>query len=222
MGRFDLSGPNGNTTRSVITELQKIMGGGGRDAEAEELWFKLDARFRPILAKWCERLGLFGDDAEEVVQQTMLKLSLGRGLEGYNVDEPFRAWLRTVQRNCAHDARRKATRRPGDTPVGGTDAQQAIEHAEDPRTKAGRTSDGVDEKAEAVLRAVEEARAYFEAKTYEAFRRVVIEGETLQEVAASMGIKPESVGVLVRRFSTRVREIIEENGRSPQPVRAAA
>lgn len=98
----------------------------------EEAWRALVDRYASYVYTIATRVfGLTGEDASEVLQESLLKVF--EGLPGYRGDGPFRAWLRQVVLHVAAGYLRR--RRPTEAlPAGLVDPAQedrleGIEHA---------------------------------------------------------------------------------------------
>lgn len=61
------------------------------------------------------RYSLNQDDALEVVNDAFIKVF--NNIKNYNLDKPFRAWLRTIVVNTAIDRRRKELKHQGNTDI---------------------------------------------------------------------------------------------------------
>jgi RNA polymerase sigma-70 factor (ECF subfamily) len=116
--------------------------------------------------------------------------------------ESFCGWLRTITRNKVRDYFR---RRPAEgAAAGGSDARDLLLGVED--REEDSELELAEEKRLLYQRAVGLIRAEFEEQTWEAFRRVVIEGQEPAEVAGLMGLTPNAVYCAKSRVLHRLRE----------------
>jgi RNA polymerase sigma-70 factor (ECF subfamily) len=162
-------------------------------------WSRFVGLYTPLLLSWVRRNGFQDADAEDVVQEMLVKL-LDR-LPEYTRGEgqSFRGWLFRVCQNTGHDYRvRKATRRLG--------APEGLSGVADP------TPLGAMEEAEyrrrLVDRALELIRNDFEPRTWDAFRMVMIDGRPAADVGAELGMTPNAVhGARFRVFKRLEQEV---------------
>src|SRR5262249_25254569 len=96
-----------------------LLGGLRDDHRRDELWAAFSARYRDVIVGWCVRRGLRGADAEDLVQDVLLKLF--QQLPAHRHDPArgrFRSWLKAVVNNTLTDYWRR--RGPDRGAVGGT------------------------------------------------------------------------------------------------------
>jgi RNA polymerase sigma-70 factor (ECF subfamily) len=163
--------------------------------------------YAPLVAAWCRRWGVAGQDVTDVVQEVFA--AVARNIERFRKEQPedtFRGWLATISRNKVHDY----FRRRGDeaAAAGGTEAWMRISQVCDPQ---GEEIDGEEVAAEAeefggvLQRAIESIRGEFQERTWEAFWRTVVEGKAAADVAAELGMQPGAVRVSKSRVLWRLR-----------------
>lgn len=68
-------------------------------------WSEFVDRYAPILLAWCKKQGMSPDLAEEIAQQTLIKLH--GSFDSYDSKRSFRAWLYTISKNAMIDHYRK-------------------------------------------------------------------------------------------------------------------
>jgi RNA polymerase sigma-70 factor (ECF subfamily) len=176
--------------------------------------------YGPLVYAWCRRGGLKAEDAEDVVQEVFR--AVARSIQDFKAapDGSFRGWLRTITRNKITDHFRNAQGQA--KAVGGTDALVDL-HAI-PET-LDESIEGSDDEAKLVRRALEMIRPDFEEKTWEAFRRVAMEGQPVALVAHSLGISGNAVRIAKSRVLQRLRDELGEDflsdGESPCSPRNA-
>src|SRR5262245_138702 len=96
-----------------LSLLAAMLGGPGRDGA----WETFEARYAPLIRTWCARRGLRGADADDLTQDSLLKLF--QRLPTYDRTRGrFRDWLAALVRNAALDFLRARQRRPGDQGFG--------------------------------------------------------------------------------------------------------
>jgi RNA polymerase sigma-70 factor (ECF subfamily) len=175
-----------------------------RDPRDADAWGRLNDLYSPLIRAWAERLGVRGADADDLVQE-VLTVVVRRFPEFVHPERPgaFRGWLRAIAVNCARDAwrsRRLAPQAPGGTDFGGY-----LARLEDPGDALSREWDR-EHDVYLTRRLLERIRPDFEAKTWELFRRFVLESETADEVAAACATTPNAVYIAKSRVLARLRE----------------
>jgi RNA polymerase sigma-70 factor (ECF subfamily) len=170
-------------------------------ANEPEAWQALVRLYSPLVWHWCARVGVRGADADDVAQEVFQ--AAATGLAGFRRDRPgdsFRAWLRGVTRFKVLQFLRQSRRHP--PAPGGSDMLQQLQELPDPASAE-------EDEAETGLvyrRAVELIQAEFEASTWEAFRRSVIENRPTDEVAAALGVTQSAVRKARSRVLRRLKE----------------
>jgi RNA polymerase sigma-70 factor (ECF subfamily) len=163
-------------------------------------WEKFVDLYAPWVYGWTRRLGLSAQDGADVTQETLL--AVHRSIEQYRARGPensFRGWLWTIIRNKIRDLHRAAA---PDAGSGGTDALQRMHDLPEQlpeEDEAGPEFGGL------LRRALEQVRAEFEPRTWQAFWDVVIEGRTTANVAADLGISQNAVRQARSRILRRLR-----------------
>src|SRR4051794_39343496 len=114
--------------RTSATLLGKLA-----DPRDEQAWRRFLDQYRGLIAAWCARRGLVGQEAEDVTGTVLLKLA--RALPTYEYDRArgsFRGWLKTVVDNTVKDLLRTWSRRPGDRGSGDSHVQDLLQQVEAP------------------------------------------------------------------------------------------
>jgi RNA polymerase sigma-70 factor (ECF subfamily) len=185
-----------STSRSLIERLR--LGDGAA-------WSRLVGLYSPLVEHWCRRAALQPEDSADVVQEVFRAVSTG--IERFRKTRPedtFRGWLRIVTANKIRDHFRAAASEPPG--VGGSTAQARIANAPAPGA-----ADGGGDPAEREVRsrilvdALENIRAEFESRTFEAFRQTAIEDRAIADVASDLGMSPGAVRVAKSRVLRRLR-----------------
>jgi RNA polymerase sigma-70 factor (ECF subfamily) len=185
-----------------------------RDPQA---WQRLVSLYLPLVYGWCRQAGLAAVDAEEVGQEVLLKVNTG--LANFRRDRPgdsFRGWLRTITANKIRDHRRSHP--PQRDAEGGSDAQARLKQlpADDPSDSAGPTDAAgasADERKALLGRALDQVRPTFKETTWQAFWRVVVDGQLAELVAGQLGMSTNAVhlakGRVLRRFRAEFKDLLE-------------
>jgi len=138
---------------------------------------RLQAAYWDLLVQFAARILDAGSDPQDVVQEAFIRLWTHR--ERWTEDGSVRSLLYTVTRNAALDERRRQAR--------GARASLAA----DPPTPEPAPS--ADAAAAELQRAAAEAVSRLPPKRQEVFRLAREEGLTYAEIAAVMGVSPQTV-----------------------------
>lgn len=197
-----MSDRSANPSSASSTLLERVR------SQNPEAWQRLVELYGPLVYRWCRRAKLQPDDAADVVQEVFHSVSQhieqfqrGTGQGG------FRAWLATITRNKIYDFYRRQRRRA--TAHGGTDAYQRLAQVPDPEAISEATH-APDDDGLLSHRALELVRAEFENRTWEAFRRAVIEGQSPAHIAEDLGMSVNAVYKSKSRVLRRLRQELED------------
>jgi RNA polymerase sigma factor (sigma-70 family) len=163
-------------------------------------WAQFADRYGPRIYAWCRRWNLQESDAEDVTQNVLLKLAEKmRGFE-YDSSRSFRAWLKTVTRHAWIDysAARKGAA------AGGSLALELLQTAEAREDLVQRLDEEFDR--ELFDEATARVRLRVTPRTFEAFERTALRGESGAEAASALGMKVATVFVA----KSKVQKMIQE------------
>jgi RNA polymerase sigma-70 factor (ECF subfamily) len=199
MGREAKAVGPGSTSTGLVN------GAKGRDPEA---WRRLAHLYGPLVYQWCRRQGLQPSDAEDVTQEVFVTVAVKVGsFRHERSEDTFRGWLWTITRHkLGHWIRRQRTREQA---AGGSDLQRrllAVPLPEEGSELADANSAGA--VAGLYQRALQLIRTEFEDRSWEAFRRLVLEGQRPADVAAELGMSSNAVYVTKSRILRRLREVL--------------
>ena len=100
-----------------------------KDPENHDAWARFDAKYRPMIVRFCQgRLRMSPESAEEAAQTVLVKLVNNMRAFEYNPAQSFRAWLNRVTKNSVIDGIRQ--NRP-DKAVGGSDVLDRLNNISD-------------------------------------------------------------------------------------------
>lgn len=170
-----------------------------KENQDEQSWEEFQRIYSRYIYAIIRNMQISGNDAEDLVQQVMIKV--WKGIQGVEnaPDKPFRSWLSTVTANCVKDYMRKCK----------TDALR-LEKATKDRTLAYLTAIRLPEIEQIAEQewyihlanvAMERIEKLFSGKAIEVFR-ASLEGVDAKEIARNMGLKENSV----YRLRARVRK----------------
>ena len=187
-----------STSSDMVSRLR------ARDAMA---WDRMAELYAPLVFYWCRRSNLQQADAADVVQDVFA--SVATAIEGYESrsGSNFRGWLWMITRNKINDHFR-GRQRDGEA-AGGTSAN--AQFAQVPAEGSGYAPSDADDadrhEFSALLhRGLENVKAEFADRTWRAFWRSAVEGDTTADVAAELGITANAVRQAKSRVLRRLRD----------------
>ena len=169
-------------------------------------WQRLVELYGPLIQDWLRRHGLQPADADDLAQEVLAVLV--RELPRFEPRRPgaFRSWLRTITAYRLRNFWRAREGRPAAT--GDSDFAQQLEQLEDPHSELSRLWD--DEHDQYIVRrAMEVIEGEFAPSTWRAFRRVMMDGASVDAVAAELGLSSNAVFIAKSRVLSRLRKEIE-------------
>lgn len=178
-----------------------------------EAWRKIHQLYGPLVYAWCREWRVPEQDAVDLVQDVFRNVIRRLDSFQHETDEDsagksrgsFRAWIWTITRNKVRDYWRVNPRRP--VAVGGTDMQQhMMQIPEWEMDSAGQVAQ-VSELAKQVLRLIQ---TEFEERTWTAFWRVVVDGQSIYTVANDLEMSEGAVRQAKYRVLRRVREELQD------------
>jgi len=168
-----------------------------RKRDEQEAWERFVQLYSPLLSHWARRLGLDGQDADDLVQDVFIVLVQKLPEFRYDASQHFRGWLWTV----IHNKWRERGRRPAPptpTPL------EALDGATEPDV-----ADVVSEaeyQAYLLKRALELGRGEFQETTWRAFWECVVADRSTAEVALELGLSENAVYLAKGRVLRRLRQ----------------
>jgi len=165
--------------------------------------------YGPLVYQWCRRWGLSSDDARDVVQDVFL--AVASGITRYRRDRPdatFRGWLWTIAKHeaCRHLARRE--NRP--LAVGGSAMHARLSQVPDQYPHESSDPETAAELSGLIGRALGVIGRDFQERTWQAFWRTGVEGQSAVDVARSLGMTSRAVRQAKQRVVRRLREEFRE------------
>lgn len=180
-----------DTSASLLDRLQSC--------PDEASWRRLDDLYRPMIRRWLQRDPSLGNDLDDLVQEVMSVLV--RELPAFRRRRAgsFRRWLREVTVHRLQNYYRQRRRQPAlleDSPLG----QLAAASSE--------LSQRWDQEHDrhVIRRLLELIQDEFQAKTLEAFRRVVFDEVSPAAAAEELGVSVNAVLIARSRVLARLRE----------------
>jgi RNA polymerase sigma-70 factor (ECF subfamily) len=189
-----MAAPDESTSVSLLDRVRD------RDAQA---WRRLLHLYGPLVIRWCGHRGVWGQDADDIQQEVFQ--AVATGVEAFHRDQPgdtFRGWLRGITRHKLLDHFRRRQNQP--EAQGGTDAHRRLQLVAEQELP----DDSPEDLSSLYHRGLELVRAEFEEKTWQAFWRVAVDGQSPAVIAADLGVTPAAVRKAKSRVLHRLREEI--------------
>jgi RNA polymerase sigma-70 factor (ECF subfamily) len=174
------------------------------EAPSAETWERLVDLYTPVLHAWLNRHALQPSDRDDLTQEVLgiivqeLPTFRHSGRAG-----AFRAWLRTITVHCLRRFWRAAHYRPR-TP-GGSSFEDYLRQLEDPGSAPSRLWDREHDQ-HLLRRLLDLLEGDFQPSTWQAFRRVVLEGQAADRVAVDLGMSVNAVLIAKCRVLQRLRQ----------------
>ena len=175
-----------------------------RDRPDAESWQRLVDLYTPLMHTWLRRYSMQRQDAEDVVQEVFIVVL--RELPHFRHQGQtgaFRNWLRMVIVNRLRAFWRRQRHRPAAT--GASDAMATLNQLEDPASGLSELWNQEHDR-HILARLLETIEPEFRPQTWQAFRNVVIDGQSPAEVAAQLQMSKNAVIVSKSRVLNRLRQ----------------
>ncbi len=178
-----------------------------RQSSDSEAWNRLVGLYVPLLKRWLARYDIQDSDADDLVQEVLLAVSKDvSDFDHSGRTGAFRSWLRTILVHRLRNFWRARGRRP--QARGDSDMQRQLDQLEDPASQLSQLWNRQHDHHVA-RQLLMETEHHFAAKTWQAFRRVTIEGERADVVATGLGMSLNAVFVAKSRVLSRLRQQAE-------------
>ncbi len=167
-------------------------------------WERLVHLYTPLMRSWLQRNHVQPEDVDDLVQDVMQVLV--RELPNFHYEPQrgsFRGWLRTITVNRLRMFWRSRQARPLVT--GDSDFADKLQELEDPHSSLSQLWDREHDRHVA-HRLLELIEPEFEAATWQAFRRLALEGAEVTAVAAELGITVNAAYLAKYRVLRRLRQ----------------
>jgi RNA polymerase sigma factor (sigma-70 family) len=167
-------------------------------------WERLVTIYRPWIVRWLTRHGLADSDADDLAQEILLVVL--RELPHFQHNQrpgAFRSWLRKIVVHRLQDFARSQRYRP--QPGGDSAFRERLNQLEDPASGLSRHWDQEHDR-HVVRRLMALIEPDFQEVTWQAFRGVMLDGETPAAVAARLGISVNAALLAKSRILARLRQ----------------
>ncbi len=195
-----LHGTAGSTSSGWIRRVKQ---------QEPEAWFQLSRLYAPLVWQWCQQAGLQPADTADIVQEVFA--AVHKNVCRFRRESPqdsFRGWLWTITRNEVRMHFRRQQNRP--QAAGGTEAQQALQ--EIPQFFAAESLPGEKSDQHALpQRALNLLQHEFEDRTWRAFWRTTMDGQSSREAADELGMSPGAVRQTKYAVLQRLRHLLADD-----------
>lgn len=170
----------------------------------EPAWHRLVDLYTPLIRVWLARYSVRHQDVEDLVQE-VLAVVVRKVPDFERNPRPgsFRRWLRAITVNCLRDfwrARRWSPKAGNAIPL-----LDQLEDSDSPLSKLWAQ----EHDKHVTRRLLAMIRPRFQATTWLAFQRVVLDGVPVDQVAAELELTPNAVFIA----KSRVIHLLREEGR---------
>lgn len=174
---------------------------GLKDRENQTVWRNYVERYRPLIVRYAAKLGVAGEDAEDVAQSTLLEFSTAYRAGLYDRDRGrLSSWLFGIARNQIRTAIRQ---RPAATALTPDDAH--VPAVEDRDLEALWEREWRDAILWECLKVI---RREVKPDTVRAFELFALEERPAQEVARELDLSENAVFLAKRRVVQRIGELM--------------
>jgi RNA polymerase sigma-70 factor (ECF subfamily) len=178
------------TTSSTLLERLRRPGD-------QEAWGRFVRLYTPLLFYWVRRANVNGQDAEDLVQDVLLRVV--KAIPAFDHSKGrFRAWLTEITRNRIRDLRRRRGLIPADA--------AALENH--PQASHESSQEEVQYRAQLLSQALELLKPGFQPTSWQAFLEHGLKGRPAAAVAAELDLSLGAVYAAKFRVLARLRELL--------------
>jgi RNA polymerase sigma-70 factor (ECF subfamily) len=177
----------------------------------EDAWRQLFRLYTPLVCYWCRKRGIHGADVDDVLQDVFQTTAKALGdFRRARPGDTFRGWLHGITRHKILVFQRRRSSEP--QAEGGPEHERRLGELpdSDADTGDGDPTAVVDDDPtllhDLFHTVLEMVRKEFEAPTWLAFWRTVIDGQRPVDVADELHVSPAAVRMAKCRVVRRVRE----------------
>ena len=170
----------------------------------EDSWKRFVDLYAPLIRGWLRHYSVMAEDAEDLAQEVMAVVvgELTRFQHNHRRGA-FRSWLRTVTVNQLRSLWR--TRQGPGAATGNSEMARMLDELADPNSSLSLLWDQQHDQ-HVVDRLMALIQPQFEPATWQAFRRVAIDGMKAATVAKELGISVNAVFLAKSRVINRLRQ----------------
>ena len=168
-------------------------------------WAQFTERYGRKIYAWCRRWNLQGADAEDLTQDVLLKLAEKMQTFVYDPAKSFRAWLKTLARHAWSD---DWSGRGAAVAAGGSQAVELLQTVEAREDLVRRLEEEFDR--ELLDEAMARVRMRVRPRTWEAFERMALQGQSGAEASGDLGMKVATVFVARSKVQKMLQEEMQK------------
>ena len=196
-----LEAPLLETRSSLIQRLKATING--------ESWEEFFHTYWELIYNVARRAGLSEADAQDIVQETILKVHNSLDRFEYNRKRgTFKGWLRTVTRSRLNDFFKKQQRRPAlNQPL--EEAADELQNLEDPEGPEIEKIWDEDWNRNLIQAALSRTKKLSSPKQFQIFKCHYIDEWTVRETCRTLGVNAAQVYMAKQRVGKIFREAVE-------------
>ncbi len=164
-------------------------------------WQRLQGIYLPLVQRWLRRVPGLGNDADDLAQEVFVVVVRELPRFERRREGSFRAWLRTITANKARNHCKHRARRPT---VGMDQAEGFLDQMADPESDLAREWNREHDE-HVVQKLLAAVKSDFNPTTWEAFRRLALDGLPAAQVAEELGMPENAVLLAKSRVIRRLR-----------------
>ncbi len=174
-----------------------------KEARPEDIdWERLQGIYLPLIQRRLRRVPGLGQEADDLAQEVFVVVIRELPRFERQREGSFRAWLRTITANKARNHGKYRDRRPA---VGMDQAEGFLEQMADPDSDLARQWDREHDE-HVVQKLLAAVKSDFNPSTWEAFRRLALDGLPAVRVAEELGMPENAVLLAKSRVIKRLRQ----------------
>ncbi|TWU60226.1 RNA polymerase sigma factor RpoE [Rubripirellula tenax] len=182
-----------------LSLLQRI-----KHSDDSEIWNRLDILYRPLLVAWMRKYDVQPSDADDLAQEVLWVVSKEVGTFEHNGRTgAFRAWIKTILVHRLRTFWRTRDRHP--RTADGSDVVRRLAELDDPASDMSRLWDDEHDRHVAGQLMIQ-AERHFSPETWNAFKRVAIDGARADVAARELGMTLNAVFIAKSRVLSRLRQ----------------
>ncbi len=184
----------GETQLSMLARVQQTHVG--------ESWGEFAQMYDGMIQGWLVRQGVQQQDADDIRQEVMTIVLRRIGdFEHNGRTGAFRSWLKTITSNCLRDFWKKKNRQA----AGGPDLGEMAAQLEDGSSDQSVMWDAEHDRY-VINHLLDQISQRMSDQSVTVFRRIVIDEESAEEVAADLGMKLGAARVAQHRVLNALKE----------------
>lgn len=173
-----------------------------RNSRDDQAWAEFTALYEPVVYRMCKTRGMQDADAREVVQEVLMSVATAIGRFDIDSAGSFRGWLSRIARNATVDHFRRHKR------SGSAEGAQALDQV--PATEQLEEEFDRSRREQLFRWAAGLVRRRTGEVNWMAFWKTSVDGQSIAETAAELGISEGSVYVARCRILKRIRELVRD------------